>query len=360
MFELKHVDYIELYVGNPFQAAHFYRTLLGFAPVAYAGPETDVCDIASYYMVQGNIRLVLTGPLSADGPIAEHVRRHGDSVRDIAFEVVDAVAMFEHAVGAGGRPVHEPTVTEDQHGRVVKAAIAAYGDTIHSFVQRDAYGGLFLPGYTPIMKRLPVSPIGLQEIDHVAVSVESGQMEQWAAFYTQVLRFHELHDEVVSTEHSAMNSKVVADSAQRIKFPLLEPRGSTAHHQSQINEYLRSHDGPGAQHLAFLCDNIMTTLNALTANGIEFLSTPDAYYDALEERIGPMDAGWLAEVRRHGILVDRDEHGMLLQIFSRPIQSRPTLFLELIQRNGARGFGSGNIKALFEAVECEQSRRNKR
>ena len=357
MLKLKYIDYVELYVGNPPQAAHYYRTAFGFAPVAYAGLETKVRDRASFVVTQGNIRLVLTGALTADSPIGEHVKIHGDGVKDVAFAVDDAEYAFEVAVGAGARPLLEPTAFEDESGRVVKATIAAYGDTVHSFVQRDGYQGIFFPGYRPIQNPPRSIPTGVTEIDHVAIGMERGRLEEWVEFYKRVLSFHEMHEEMISTEYSSMNSKVVEDSTGRIKFPIVEPALSPRATRSQIDEYLTYHNGPGTQHIAFLADDIVSTVRAWRENGIGFVNTPDSYYDLLEDRVGKLKGGLLPDLREQKIMVDRDDSGLLMQIFTRPVQSRPTLFLEVIQRDGARGFGGGNIKALFEAVEREQALR---
>lgn len=356
LLKLKYIDYVELYVGNPFQAAHFYRTAVGFTPIAYAGLETKVRDRASYVLAQGKIRLVLTGGLDGSSPIAEYAKVHGDSVKDVAFAVDDANYAFEVAVGAGAQPVMEPTILEDEDGQVVKATIAAYGNTVHSFVQRSGYQGTFLPHYAPITNPLPSVATGLLDIDHVAIGMQQGKLDEWVEFYKKVLSFHEMHEEMISTEHSSMNSKVVEDSTGQIKFPIVEPAPSNGR-RSQIDEYLTYHDGPGAQHLAFSTNDILATVQAWRDNGIGFVSTPGAYYDLLEARVGALGSDMVAALRKQQIMVDRDDWGRLMQIFSKPIQSRPTLFLEVIQRDGARGFGGGNIKALFEAVEREQELR---
>ena len=355
VLKLKYFDYIELYVGNPVQAAHYYQTAFGFTPIAYAGLETQIRDKASFVLQQGNIRLVLTGGFDADSPINEHVRIHGDSVKDIAFEVDDATAVFDMAMAHGAKAVLEPTVFEGQKGRVIKATIAAYGDTVHSFVQRNDYQGIFFPGYHKFTSPLQSVSTGLIEIDHVAVGIESGQLDAWVDFYKKILSFHEMHEEMISTEHSSMSSKVVEDSSQRIKFPLVSPIPSTR--KSQIDEYLSYHHGAGTQHIAFLCNDIVATVQMLQQRGIRFLRTPGSYYDMLEERVGALDSELLTNLRALNILVDRDDWGSLMQIFTKPVQSRPTMFMELIQRNGARGFGAGNIKALFQAVEREQELR---
>ncbi len=349
------IDYLEFYVGNAKQAAHFYRTAFGFTPIAYAGLETGVRDRVSYVLQQRNVRIVLTSALTPDGPIAEHVRQHGDGVKDIAFNVTDTVETFEAAVGNGAWPIMEPTVIEARDNLFVKAAIGAYGDTIHSFIQRDKRDGVFLPGYETITNPPAVVETGLSAIDHVAISVEKGQLANWVSFYCDVLGFHESHEENVQTEYSAMNSKVVQNPTGLIKFPMMEPADG-GRRKSQIEEYLNSYGGPGAQHIALLSGDIIETVRALRANGIEFLRAPDSYYEMLEERIGELPED-LNRLREFNILVDRDHWGYLLQVFSLPLQSRPTVFMEVIQRKGARGFGGGNIKALFKALEREQARR---
>jgi 4-hydroxyphenylpyruvate dioxygenase len=348
--KLKGIDYIELYVGNAQQSAHFYRSAFGFTPTAYAGLETGVTDRISFLIEQGDIRLVLTSALIPDHPIAEHVRLHGDGVKDIAFAVDDAAGVFAQAVARGARGVAEPATAEVADGRVVTAQIGVYGDTVHSLVQRNTANGSFLPGYRPIQKP-PATPVGFSAVDHVAVCVEAGTLDAWSDFYARVFDFVELHQESVSTDYSAMNSRAMGDRAGRIKFPLQEPAPSKR--KSQIDDYLSYYQGPGAQHIAVLTGDIVASVRALQANGIEFRATPATYYDMLEARVGPIDAD-LAALRELSILVDRDQWGYLMQIFCKPMQGRPTMFCELIQREGARGFGSGNIKALFQSVEREQ------
>jgi 4-hydroxyphenylpyruvate dioxygenase len=351
---LKGFDYIEFYVGNAHQAAHFYRTAFGFTPIAYQGLETGARDHVSYVMEQRHIRLVLTSALYNDDPVAEHVLLHGDGVKDIAFTVPDTERAFAAALCRGARPVMEPTVFEDKGGQVVKATIAAYGDTVHSFIQRGDYSGSFFPNFVAIKNPPPpVSPC-LAAIDHIAVSLEAGQLDQWVEFYQEVLGFQQSHEEDVETEYSAMNSKVVQNSTGRVKFPMVEP--AQGRRKSQIEEYLAYYRGPGVQHIALLSSDIIQTVRALRSTGTEFLRTPDTYYEMLENRVGCIEES-LEDLRAQNILVDRDQWGYLLQIFSKPLQSRPTVFMEAIQRKGARGFGSGNIKALFEALECEQAKR---
>ncbi|HEX6287990.1 MAG TPA: 4-hydroxyphenylpyruvate dioxygenase [Herpetosiphonaceae bacterium] len=354
---LKGIDYVEFYVGNARQAAHFYRLAFGFKPIAYAGLETGVRDRTSYVMQQRNIRLVLTGALGPDSPIAEHVKEHGDGVKDIAFTVDDAAAAFEETVKRGARPVMEPTVFEGQKGRIIKSTIAAYGDTVHSFIQRDEYHGTFFPKFHAIKNPPPATPTGLAAIDHIVGNVELGKMNDWVEFYNQVLGFHQLQaftDDDISTEYSALMSKVVENGEGRIKFPINEP--AEGKKKSQIDEYLQYYRGPGAQHLALITGDIIETVRALRANGVDFLRTPDTYYEMLSDRVGKIDED-INILRELNILVDRDDEGYLLQIFTRPLQDRPTVFFEIIQRKGARGFGAGNFKALFEAIEREQALR---
>jgi 4-hydroxyphenylpyruvate dioxygenase len=351
---LKGFDHLELYVGNALQAAHFYRTALGFKPVAYAGLETKVRNRISFMVEQHKIRLVLTSGLDPDDPISEHVKLHGDGVKDIAFAVEGAARIFEETVKHGARPIMEPTVLEDEWGRMVKATIAAYGDTVHSFIERNGYDGPFSPGYQPIKSPPAARLTGLQEIDHIAVNVEPHRLDHWIDYYNHVLGFHQSHQEDILTDESSMNSKVVENSTGLIKFPIIEPNSSKR--KSQIEEFLSFYHGPGVQHIALSCDDIISTVRELRSNGIEFLSTPGSYYDLLPERIGQIEED-VDALRELSILVDRDQWGYLMQIFTKPVQSRPTFFLELIQRKRARGFGGGNIKALYQAVEREQALR---
>jgi len=356
-FPINGTDYIEFYVGNAKQSSLYYRAAFGFQLVGYRGPETGVRDRASYLLQQDKIRLVLTSPIGPDGPIADHLRRHGDGVRDMAFWVDDARAAWTTAVERGARSVQEPTVLEDAHGRVVIAAIATYGDTIHSIVERSDYTGLFLPGFVP--KASPYAPasVGLKYVDHCVGNVELGQMNEWVAFYERVLGFFNLltfDDEDISTEYSSLMSKVMSNGNGRIKFPINEP--ASGKKKSQIEEYLDFYGGPGVQHIACATDDILATVTEMRARGVEFLQTPTSYYADLEQRIGAIDEP-MARLAELGILVDRDDEGYLLQIFTKPVQDRPTLFYEIIQRKGAKGFGKGNFKALFEAIEREQELR---
>jgi 4-hydroxyphenylpyruvate dioxygenase len=354
LLHLKGYDYIEFYVGNALQAAHFYRTAFGFTHTAYAGLETDVRDRVSYVLEQRNIRLVLTSPLHADGPIAAHIAKHGDGVKDIAFSVRDSAQAFQETVKRGARPIMEPTVFEDKSGRLVKSVIGVYGDTIHSFIERHEYEGVFLPGFVPYANKSTSINTGFSAVDHVAVSLQAGELDQWVEFYRDVMGFHESHTEDVETEYSAMNSKVVENSTGKVKFPMVEP--SPSKRKSQIDEYLEFYQGAGVQHVALLTGDIVKTVAALRTMGHEFLRTPETYYESLTERVGNISEN-LDELRKLNILVDRDEWGYLMQIFTKPVQSRPTVFMEAIQRKGARGFGSGNIKALFQALEREQTLR---
>jgi 4-hydroxyphenylpyruvate dioxygenase len=352
--QLKGYDYIEFYVGNALQAAHFYRTAFGFTHTAYAGLETAVRDCVSYVLEQRNIRLVLTAPLRGDSPIATHIAKHGDGVKDIAFRVADSAEAFEETVKRGARPVMEPTVYEDKTGRIVKSTIGVYGDTVHSFIERHEYEGVFMPGYAPFARNCVAINTGFSAVDHVAVSLQSGDLDQWVGFYRDVMGFHESHTEDVETEYSAMNSKVLQNSTGKVKFPMVEP--SPSKRRSQIDEYLEFYQGAGVQHVALLTGDIVKTVTALRTMGHEFLRTPETYYESLTDRVGNINED-LDQLRDLNILVDRDPWGYLMQIFTKPVQSRPTVFMEAIQRKGARGFGSGNIKALFQALEREQQLR---
>lgn len=352
---LKRVDHLELWVGNARQAAHFYRTALGFDLVAYAGPETGVRDRASYVMEQGKIRLVLTTPLHPEGLMARHVALHGDGVRCIALEVDDARQAFAEVVARGAQPVSEPTELRDDNGVLRTSTIATYGDTVHTFVDRSQYQGVFAPGYQA--RPVPGQGVGLVAVDHVVGNVELGQMNRWVDFYARTMGFHQLihfDDQDISTEYSALMSKVMEDGTGRIKFPINEP--APGRRKSQVEEYLDFYHGPGVQHLALLTGDIVGTVRSLRERGIEFLRVPDSYYMALPSRVGEIRES-LDQIAELGILVDRDDEGYLLQIFSRPLQDRPTLFFEIIQRRGSRGFGKGNFQALFEALEREQELR---
>lgn len=355
--DLLGIDYVEFYVSNARQAAHFYRTTLGLRPIAYAGLETGVRDRASYVLARRNVRFVLTAPLIPDHPIARHIAHHGDGVKDIALRVHNAAAAYETAIARGGIPVQPPTEHVDEHGRVVKATIATYGDTVHSFIEREEYRGVFMPGFQPIMAHIPAPETGIAAIDHIVGNVELGAMNRWVKYYRDVLGFNQLvhfDDHDISTEYSALMSKVMQNGTGRIKFPINEP--AEGRRKSQIEEFLEYYGGPGVQHIALATGDICATVDALRAAGIPFIHVPDAYYDDLEQRVGTIDES-RQELQARGILVDRDEEGYLLQIFSQPLQDRPTLFIEIIQRKGSRGFGKGNFKALFQAIEREQAKR---
>jgi len=350
--QIKGFDYVEFYVGNAQQAAHFYRTTFGFTPVAAIGLEVGVRDRVSVVIKRGSICFVLTSGLAPDGPVAEHVRVHGDSVKDIALAVVDAGRAFAMAIERGAREILPPTVFEDDDGRIIKATIATCGDNVHSFIQREGYRGSFFPGYRALAHRPAGPTTGLNSIDHIAISVEPGKLGEVIGFYDQVMSLRQSHHEDIVTEYSGMNSKVVQNNNGSIKFPVMEP--ATGKRRSQIDEYLDFHHGPGVQHIALATDDIFDTARVLRENGIEFLSVPADYYERLPERLGAIEDD-IESLRSLSILIDRDEWGQLLQIFTKPMQDRPTLFLEIIQRKGAKGFGSGNIEALFEAVEREQA-----
>jgi 4-hydroxyphenylpyruvate dioxygenase len=350
-------DYVELYVGNAKQSAHFYRTTFGFSLVAYAGLETGLRDRASYLLQQDKIRLLLTSPLVPDHPIADHVKLHGDGVHDLALTVDDAEAAYRETTSRGARGILEPTVVKDEFGEIKRSAIAIYGDTIHTFIERKDYAGSFLPGFKAMPEDKLARPVGLKYVDHCVGNVELGAMNTWVDFYSNVMgfRLYQHFDECdISTEYSALMSKVMANGSDRIKFPINEPAPGLR--KSQVDEYLDFYRGPGVQHIALATDNIIETVSKLTAQGIEFLRVPGTYYDQLLARIGKIDEP-VDDLKRLGILVDRDEEGYMLQIFTKPVQDRPTLFFECIQRKGSRSFGKGNFKALFEALESEQNLR---
>lgn len=350
-------DHVEFYVGNAKQAAHYYMSAFGFEQLAYAGPETGVKDRVSYLLVQNSLRFVLTTSLLPDGPIAEHVRLHGDGVRDVAILVEDARAAWQAARDGGAVSVLEPTVLEDEHGKLVLATIATYGDTVHSFVQRSDYHGVFAPGFVERRRSLTVRPVGLNAIDHCVGNVGWGEMDAWGEFYARVFGFSQLvsfDDRDISTEYTALRSKVMTDARHLVKFPINEP--AQGKKKSQIEEYLDFYHGAGVQHIAIRTDDIIETVRALLANGVEFLDTPDSYYEMLAERVGHIDEA-IETLRTLRILVDRDDLGYMLQIFTKPLQDRPTVFFEIIQRKGSLSFGKGNFKALFVSIEREQERR---
>jgi 4-hydroxyphenylpyruvate dioxygenase len=349
------IDHIELYVGNGVQATHFFTHALGFRETAYAGLETGMRDRACHVLEQGRIRFLLTSPLHGSNEIARHIAEHGDGVKVVALAVPDAEDAYRIAVRRGARGLEEPHEESDEHGAVKLATIATYGETVHTFIERDGYEGAFLPGFEP--REGGEEGDFFKGIDHVVGNVELGRMEEWVAYYERVFGFTEMirfSDEDISTEYSALMSKVMADGKGRIKFPINEP--AEGQRKSQIEEYLEFHGGPGVQHIALATTDIIGTVRTLQDRGVEFLKTPDSYYQELPERIGEIDED-LADLGELGILADRDDEGYLLQIFGKPLADRPTLFIEVIERHGARGFGEGNFKALFEAIEREQERR---
>ena len=357
IFPINGTDYIEFYVGNAKQAAHYYQAGFGFQLVGYRGPETGTRDRVSYLLQQNKIRLVLTSALGPEGEIAQHVNKHGDGVRDIALWVDDARDAFAKAVARGAVPLHEPKVLKDDSGEIVVAAIHIYGDTIHSLVERRNYRGAFMPGFKKVSPHYQAQEVGLLYVDHCVGNVELGKMNEWVGFYEKVMGFKNLitfDDADISTEYSALMSKVMANGNERIKFPINEP--AKGKKKSQIDEYLDFYRGPGVQHLALATNDIIHTVTALRDHGVEFLSTPTSYYADLQRRVGKIDEP-IDTLQQLGILVDRDPDGYLLQIFSRNVQDRPTVFYEIIQRKGARGFGKGNFRALFEAIEREQAAR---
>ncbi len=352
------IDHLELFVGNAAQAAYYYTHAFGFIETAYRGLETGTRGHVSHVLEQGRIRLVLTGTLCGEDPIAEHHRRHGDGVHSIALSVPDAAAAYEHAVAHGARGIDTPYEITDAHGSVRLASVETYGETRHVFVERNGYEGAFLPGFQSGSERPEPRADGLfVGIDHVVGNVPLGHMEEWVHYYERVFGMTEMihfSDEEISTEYSALMSKVVTDGSGRIKFPINEP--AEGKKKSQIDEYLDFYRGPGVQHIALSTTNIVKTVDELKAGGVEFLAIPESYYHEVPERVGEIEED-LADLSRLGILVDRDDEGYLLQIFSKPVGDRPTLFFEVIERHGARGFGDGNFKALFEALEREQDRR---
>ncbi len=361
-FPINGTDFIEFYVGNAKQASLFYRSAFGFQLVGYRGPETGTRDRASYLLEQGKIRFVLTTPIRGElsdeaKEVAEHIATHGDGVRDIALWVDDTRDAFGKAVERGAEPVRGPTVLRDDDGEIVIASFKIYGDTIHSLVERKNYRGLFMPGFQAVTPRYAPSAVGLKYVDHCVGNVELGKMNYWVDFYANVMGFRNLltfDDKTISTEYSSLMSKVMANGNDRIKFPINEP--ASGKRKSQIDEYLDAYKGPGVQHMALATDDIITTVTTLRDRGVEFLSVPTTYYTELQQRIGKIDEP-LDKLSALGILVDRDPDGYLLQIFTKPVQDRPTVFYEVIQRKGAKSFGAGNFKALFEAIEREQGLR---
>lgn len=350
-------DHIEFYVGNAKQAALFYQHAMGFQLIAYAGPETGIRDRVSYVLQQDKIRFVLTAALVPDTAVAKHVHLHGDGVKVLALWVDDARKSFYETTSRGGVAVQQPSVMKDEEGEVVVASIQTYGETIHTFVERKNYKGAFLPGYKRVQPAFSATPIGLKYVDHCVGNVALGQMNTWVEFYEKVMGFSLLvtfDDQDISTEYSALMSKVVSNGNGFIKFPINEP--AQGKKKSQIEEYLDFYKGAGVQHIAIATDDIIHTVSELRKRGVEFLYVPEAYYDDVLERVGNIEED-LKELKKLNILIDRDEEGYLLQIFTKPVQDRPTVFFEIIERNGAKSFGKGNFKALFEAIEREQELR---
>ena len=351
-------DYIELYVGNSKQAAHFYKTAFGFQSYAYAGLETGLKDRESYVVIQDKIRLILTSPLKSGTEIGKHIDTHGDGVKVVALWVDDATYAYETAMARGAKSYMEPVTEEDKDGKVVRAGIYTYGETVHIFVERKDYNGTFLPGFikweTPYYN--PES-VGLKYVDHMVGNVGWNKMNHWVDFYENVMGFVNIlsfDDNDISTEYTALMSKVMSNGNGRIKFPINEP--AEGKKKSQVEEYLDFYEGEGVQHIAVATDDIISTVKDLRSRGVEFLRVPDTYYDAVTDRVGKIDED-IAPLKELGILVDRDDEGYLLQIFTRPVEPRPTMFFEIIQRKGAQSFGKGNFKALFEAIEREQELR---
>ena len=350
-------DYVELYVGNAKQAAHYYMSAWGFQPLAYRGLETGSKDSVSYVLVQDKIRLVLTSPLKPGGPINRHIEQHGDGVKVIALWVDDATKSWKETTSRGAESCMEPTTLEDEHGKVVLSGICTYGETQHIFVERGAYKGSFMPGFKPWKPSLKSTSVGLKFVDHMVGNVGWNEMNKWVEFYARVMGFAQLvsfDDKDISTDYTALMSKVMSNGNGRIKFPINEP--AEGRKKSQIEEYIEFYNGAGVQHIAVATDNIVETVTALKERGVEFLYVPETYYDTVLDRVGKIDED-LAPLKELGILIDRDDEGYLLQLFTKPVLDRPTMFFEIIQRKGAKSFGKGNFKALFEAIEREQELR---
>lgn len=347
-------DYIELYVGNAKQAAHFYKTAFGFQSLAYAGPETGIKDRASYVLVQNKMRLVLTTPMHSDSEIARHHCKHGDGVKTLALMVDDAYDAFEQTVKRGGKPYMEPVTLKDEHGELKMSGIHTYGEVVHLFIERKNYKGVFMPGYKEWKSTYNPEPTGLLYVDHCVGNVGWNQMNSWVKFYEDVMGFKNIlsfDDKDISTEYSALMSKVMSNGNGYVKFPINEP--AEGKKKSQVEEYLEFYEGEGTQHIAIATQDIVSTVRQLMARGVEFLKVPSSYYDDLLDRVGPIEED-LEPLKELGILVDRDDEGYLLQLFTKPVEDRPTMFYEIIQRKGAKSFGKGNFKALFEAIEREQ------
>lgn len=354
---LNGTDYVEFYVGNAKQAAHFYKTAFGFQSLAYAGPETGMKDRASYVLVQNKLRFVLTTPLRPGSEISRHIDEHGDGVKVLAIWVDDARSAFEETVKRGAKPYLEPVTEKDEFGEVVRSGIHTYGDTVHLFIERKNYNGPFLPGYKAWASDYNPTDTGLQYVDHCVGNVGWNEMNTWVDFYAKTMGFRNLvsfDDKDISTEYSALMSKVMSNGNGRIKFPINEP--AEGKKKSQIEEYLDFYGSPGVQHVAIATNDIVQTVSELQRRGIEFLKVPSSYYATLLDRVGKIDED-IAPLQELGILVDRDDEGYLLQIFTKPLQDRPTVFFEIIQRKGAKSFGKGNFKALFESIEREQELR---
>ena len=350
-------DYLELYVSNSKQAAHYYKTAFGFKSLAYKGLETGSRDLESYVVVQDKIRLVLTSPLKSGTEVGKHIDKHGDGVKVTALWVDDATYAYEEAMKRGAKSYMKPQVEEDDHGKVVRSGIHTYGEVVHIFVERKEYEGTFLPGYRAWESDYQPAPTGLKFVDHMVGNVNEGQMNYWVDFYEKVMGFTQImsfDDKDISTEFTALMSKVMSNGNGRIKFPINEPAAGLK--KSQVDEYLEFYEGEGVQHIAVATDDIVKTVSDLKSRGVEFLNVPTTYYDVLTERVGEIDED-IASLRKLGILVDRDDEGYLLQIFTKTVQARPTMFFEIIQRKGATSFGKGNFKALFEAIEREQELR---
>ena len=354
---LQGTDYVEFYVGNAKQAAHFYKTVFGFQSLAYSGPDTGVKERASYVLRQNQLTFVLTTPIRTKNPIADHVYEHGDGVKCIALRVHDATSAWEETTKRGGKSYLEPKTMSDEHGEVVMSGIHTYGDTVHLFIERENYKGVFMPGFRKWDSTYRPTETGLQYVDHCVGNVGWNQMNPWVKFYEDVMGFRNIlsfDDKDISTEYSALMSKVMSNGNGFVKFPINEP--AEGKKKSQVEEYLEFYNGEGVQHVAIATKDIVKTVTELQKRGLEFLSIPTSYYDTLPERVGHIDED-LEPLKRLGILVDRDDEGYLLQIFTKPVEDRPTLFFEIIQRKGAQSFGKGNFKALFEALEREQEAR---
>jgi 4-hydroxyphenylpyruvate dioxygenase len=354
---LNGTDHVEFIVGNAKQVAHFYKTAFGFQDLAYCGLETGVQDRTSYVLRQDKITLVITAPMTPESPLHDNLRLHGDGVKNIALWVDDARKSWEETTQRGAESAFEPYEISDEHGTAVLSGIKTYGDTVHVFVERKNYTGAFLPGYKPLHREHQPAPVGLKFIDHMVGNVNWGEMNKWAEFYSRVMGFSQLisfDDKDISTDYTALMSKVMSNGNGRVKFPINEP--AEGKKKSQIEEYINFYRGSGVQHIAVATDNIVETVTALKERGVEFLYVPTTYYNDILERVGPIEED-LEPLQRLGILIDRDEDGYLLQLFTKPIMDRPTVFFEIIQRRGAKSFGKGNFKALFEAIEHEQSLR---